>query len=224
MLDWVCPNGVAQTGTSALRTERCASCNTGYLLDTISQRCLAIQDTDGDGTPNHEDDDDDNDTVLDVDDVDDDNDGLIEIHSIDMLHNIRNNLDGTSYAGDSTGAPTTEPENCNDDNTNTTRALCGYELTRSLDFAMEPSYADTSMLWSEQRFRPLDSTEPSSTSQVVAPDQAQNAGWEPIGHYTSSSDNAPFTAILDGNGHVIRNLYARRTEELDRSFWPCRWS
>ena len=86
-------------------------------------------------------------------DVDDDNDGLIEIHNLDMFNHIRYNLAGTSYktGTDATdnrmGAPEAATKNC-------TRAtmdggkslyLCGYELTRDLDFAEGASYASGSV-------------------------------------------------------------------------------
>ena len=53
-------------------------------------------------------------------DYDLDDDGLIEINSLADLNEIRNNLDGTSLYGESTGCPA---EGCN-----------GFELTTTLDF------------------------------------------------------------------------------------------
>ena len=77
-------------------------------------------------------------------DVDDDNDGLIEIATSEELNNVRHNLMGTSYddeeadtspgdAGDTTGAPTSEPTACEDGDSGTTRTLCGYELSTDID-------------------------------------------------------------------------------------------
>ena len=73
-------------------------------------------------------------------DVDADDDGLIEIYNLDMLNNIRYNLEGTSYKtsaddpGSSAGAPASRPSNCVRRTTATN--LCGYELMQDLDFAM----------------------------------------------------------------------------------------
>ena len=35
------------------------------------------------------------------------------------------------------GVLKTEPSNCNDNNSDTTRTLCGYELTQNLNFALK---------------------------------------------------------------------------------------
>jgi len=82
---------------------------------------IVVRDSDGDGTLDAFDD------GVDV-DVDVDGDGLIEISSLEMLHNIRNNKDGTGYnngfVNDSSG--------CGD---GVTISICsGYELTEDLDF------------------------------------------------------------------------------------------
>ena len=72
----------------------------------------------------------DNDGVENADDVDDDNDGLIEILSLEMLYNIRYDLDGTHYdtdADDSTGKEGTNAGCLN----NTCQ---GYELAQDLNF------------------------------------------------------------------------------------------
>ena len=90
--------------------------------------------------------DDDNDGALDTADVDDDNDGLIEIATSEELDNVRHNLEGTSYddeeadispgdAGDTTGAPTSEPTACDDGDGTTTRTLCGYELSDNINLS-----------------------------------------------------------------------------------------
>ena len=72
----------------------------------------------------------DGDGVENVNDVDDDNDGLIEILSLEMLYNIRYDLDGTHYdtdADDSTGKEGTNA-GCLDN------ACQGYELAQDLNF------------------------------------------------------------------------------------------
>ncbi|MCH9665324.1 MAG: hypothetical protein K0U41_05695, partial [Gammaproteobacteria bacterium] len=75
-------------------------------------------------TLTNEDIDTDGDKISDAVDVDHDNDGLIEISSLEMLHNMRNDLDGTHYNNGTTssnaGCPTS---GCN-----------GYELTTNLNF------------------------------------------------------------------------------------------
>ena len=295
---WTCANGVAMSGSSAIATERCVSCNAGYLRDPVGQQCHAIRDTDRDGIPNHEDLDDDGDGTPDDMDVDDDNDGLIEIHDIDMLHNIRYSPEGSSYqTADTTftqgsyrrglcsnsalltqdactaasgawryfgcsdgmqlsqSACTTSDGNwlgemCTDSLHSTQAAceeasetwhsipqialesalancdyvastshfLCGYELDRGLDFALETSYAPGSTFWRTQIFRPLnveaipEDTEVPLTLVAENPSMAGNAGWEPIG-----STESPFGGILDGNGYMLRNLYMRSLSDETRA-------
>ena len=150
-------------------------------------------DTDGDGVMNSA-------------DVDDDNDGLIEIHNLDMFNNIRFNLAGTSYddedadsgsgdAGVDTGCPAA---GCN-----------GYELMANLDFAQGSSYISGSANWTNQTWRPVNAVTPSSSSMLVAPDSAVNAGFPGIG--AASGDTGGFNAIFEGNGKTIANLYSRNT-------------
>ena len=166
--------------------EFCDDCGGGYLLLTASSTCA--RDTDEDGT-------------IDDDDVDDDNDGLIEIHNLDMLHNIRWNLAGTTYddeeddgtgnGGDTTGAPDEATTEC----TTATDSvfLCGYELARSLDFAEADDYANGSITIA---WRPTTGDPPAVTN----PASATNAGWPGITN---------FAARFEGNGNTITNLYRR---------------
>ena len=193
---FTCANGTATAGApySERDTVRCARCDDGYLFDSVDNTCVA--DADSDGIPLS-------------DDVDDDNDGLIEIHNLNMLHNIRYNLAGTTYddeeddgegnSGDITGAPTEETAHC-DTATADGVYLCGYELTRDLDFALASSYADGSI---NNDWRPTAGDPPT----VTEPATAMNEGWPGIG----ASDNSGvfFTAIFDGNGYTISNLYRR---------------
>jgi hypothetical protein len=102
-------------------------------------------------------------------DYDLDDDGLIEINSLADLNEIRNNLDGTTLYGESTGCPA---EGCN-----------GFELTTTLDF---DTNADGVMDESDTYWN-------------------DGEGWKPIGDQSSA-----FTAMFDGNGHQIRNLYIDR--------------
>ena len=151
-------------------------------------------------------------TIVDSSDVDADNNGLIEIRNLDMLNNIRYNLAGTSYddeeedsgadgdTGSTVGASTSEPANCNDDDPNTTITLCGYELTRSLDFANAAHYASGSVNTS---WRPNMSDADGSPD----PDSSTNAGFDGFGAETGTTGG--FTGIFEGNGHSINNLYSR---------------
>ena len=145
-------------------------------------------------------------TIVDSSDVDADNNGLIEIRNLDMLNNIRYNLAGTSYddeeedsgadgdTGSTVGASTSEPANCNDDDPNTTITLCGYELTRSLDFANAAHYASGSV---NTAWRP----------NMTNSDDATNEGFDGFGAETGTTGG--FTGIFEGNGHSINNLYSR---------------
>ena len=65
-------------------------------VNTATQTITIVADSDGDGIP-------------DTEDVDDDNDGLIEIHNLDMLYNMRYNLDATSYKTSASDTGTTGP-------------------------------------------------------------------------------------------------------------------
>ena len=194
---YTCFNGMSvPKGTPGIDgTERCARCSPGFALVSADNTCAA--DSDGDNTPDSE-------------DVDDDNDGLIEIHNLDMLHNIRHNLAGTSYddgtgnGGDTTGALTASHLDNNCATATDGFYLCGYELTRDLDFEVEADYASGSMYYrdEEQQWRANNSD----------PDMADNTGWPGIG--PASGNSGGFTALFDGNDFTIRNLYSRRDDLL----------
>ena len=131
--------------------------------------------------------------------VDVDQDGLIEIRNLDMLNNIRHNLAGTNYKtsgtdpGSSARAPASRPSNCN--GRITTTNLCGYELTRNLDFALSADYASGSV---NANWRP------NNTTNL---DLATNVGFNGFGDLTGTAGG--FSAIFEGNGHTINNLYSR---------------
>ena len=113
--------------------------------------------------------------------IDSDGDGLIDINSLDQLHNIRHNLDGTSYKTSSSDSGVT----C----VTTTATTCrGYELMQNLDFARSSSYDNNSI----------------NTDWIPTgadPAAATNSGWQPINNFNTS---------LEGNGYIIANLYVRR--------------
>ena len=129
-------------------------------------------------------------------DVDDDNNGLIEVHDLDMFDHIRHNLAGTSYktadsvTGNTEGAPTDATDDCK---TITDGVyLCGYELTKDLDFAQASSYANGTV---NNNWRPLD-----SRNNIVSAKDAVNAGF-------SGANN--FAGLFNGKGYSISNLYSR---------------
>ena len=193
---YTCPNGTPEADGRAGRDgdQRCAACDVGYALQ---DNACAIDSTLPDA---------DNDTFPDVIDVDDDNNGLIDIRNLDMLYHMHYNLAGTTYddeeadtgdgdAGSSIGAPTDAIANC--DTATDGVYLCGYELTRDLDFADDAHYASGEV---NAEWRP----------NAANPADADNAGWPGIGGTTNDDDAPAFAARFDGNGNTISNLYMRR--------------
>jgi len=142
-------------------------------------------DTDGDGIGNNADEDDDNDLVLDTDDIDDNNNGLIEISSLEQLDLIRHHLDGSAL-GDGIESSTL---GCFIDT-----GCIGYELTQNLDFDINSDGVIDAL---DAPFFDYDT-------------DGENNGWLPIGN----TDN-PFTAIFDGNGLEIQNLFINRLSADD---------
>ena len=137
-------------------------------------------DLDGDGVP-------------DALDVDLDNDGLIEIHDLNMFAAMDNDRDGTHYNDGST------PSNPSNRGCGGTGDTCnGYELTRSLNFANDDSYADTTV---KTTWSPNNSNTASAT----------NAGFPGVG---PSSGTNGFAAIFEGNGHSITGLYMRSSGNI----------
>ena len=128
-------------------------------------------------------------------DVDDDDDGLIEIYNLDMFHNIRYNLAGTSYddeeadsgsgdAGVDAGCPVA---GCN-----------GYELMANLDFSNSASYASGSVNsdWC-----------PNTSNNCIG--ISSQVGFPGIG--VASGNSGGFNATFEGNDRTIANLYSRMT-------------
>ena len=132
----------------------------------------------------------DGDTVMNGSDVDNDNDGLIEIYNLDMFNRIRDNLDGTGYAG--VPNPALASLGCPGGGCN------GYELMANLDFAQGSSYAS------------------GAVNTTWCPDTSNNciggtseAGFPGIG--PASGGTGGFNANFEGNGHSISNFYSRNT-------------
>ena len=131
-------------------------------------------------------------------DYDDDNDGLIEVSSIAQLNVIQHDLDGdgiSSHADYRAAFPTPATRmGCvvidHDDNTATPdQATCtGYELESDLDFDVN---GDGSI-----------------TADDGFPSHGLGSGWQPIGRVAA---NTPFTAIFEGNGFTISNMFGLRS-------------
>ena len=130
--------------------------------------------------------------------ADQDGDGLLEIDSLIMLHNMRHNLEGTSYrtsaasVGNSLGCPV---------------AGCrGYELMQDLDFDVNGDGGT----WSEHDDAGGDqgySLDSADSQADYFPVERGAGGWLPIGDETN-----PFVAVFDGNSHTISNLAIRRDQ------------
>ena len=128
--------------------------------------------------------------VIDVPEVDADGDGLIEIYNLTMLHNMRYDLDGTSYKtngsdpGDNSGCPDS--------------GCFGYELVSNLSFDAD---GDGST-WSGNHSNGYTLDSGDSAEPYFDTD---DGGWEPIGDNTN-----PFSAIFEGNGFTITGLAVNR--------------
>ena len=125
--------------------------------------------------------DDDNDGVDNTVDVDDDNDGLIEISSLQSLDWVRNDLAGSSLSDGTSSSDSGCPPDT---------GCIGYELTQNLDF---DTNGDGVMDANDAPYYDYDA-------------DGDNNGWLPIGYV----NGLPFTAIFDGNGYEIRNLFINR--------------
>ena len=139
--------------------------------------------------------------------VDGDGDGLIDITTLTQLHNMRHELDGSSY-NTATSTVAGECGSYGDTDGDYTRANCnGYELMNNLNF--DSADTDTTTFTDAGM---LDSDDTAAPYFVVA-----NGGWEPIG----SDDTAGkfFDTTFEGNGHDITGLAIRRgstTHDDDR--------
>ncbi len=186
---YTCENGTPISDAAAAPdTVGCQECTTGYALDgTAGPGTVCAVDTDRD-------------SVIDSVDVDNDNDGLIDINTLAELHNMRYNLDGTSYktsgtdGGSTAGAPTAPTSNC----TTATDGvyLCGYELLQNLDFDLDN---DGSTVEADGS---LDDDDDAAPYFVVS-----DGGWEPVGDGINT-----FNTIFEGNGFTISNLAILRDQ------------
>ena len=119
-----------------------------------------------------------------------------------MLHNMRHNLAGTSYkdASDAMGLTTGCPD-ANPRDGATTEDCIGYELMSDLDFDTD---GDGDGTWTGSGGTYTLDAGDNQTPYFIA----ASGGWEPIG----VDNTAPFTAIFEGNGYVIRNLAIQRNQ------------
>ena len=131
-----------------------------------------------------------------VGDYDRDNDGLIEITNLEQLDAIRYDLNGSGIGDGGAGKAGFNPAFPNPvasigrahigcARSDGTASVCrGFELTRDLDFNDDESYAD-----------------PAAHREAWT----SGAGWQPIGTLSRA-----FTAIFEGNGKTISNLFINR--------------
>ena len=123
--------------------------------------------------------------------VDADGDTLIDIGSLEQLHNMRYNLNGTSYKTSSNGTGAL----CGDDAAIT---CTGYELTDNLTFD-----SDGDVRTYDLTSYALDAGDHHATYFPVT---SGTGGWLPIG------GSNRFNTIFEGNGFFIRGLAVRRNQ------------
>ena len=119
--------------------------------------------------------------------------GLIPVGTLEQLNAIRYDLDTDGKVDDAANAAD-YAEAFPDvvyETTNTTK-YTGYALSKSLDFDVDASYSDH------------------ATNKAG---WTSSTGWEPIGYWTSDSDNATFRGTFDGKGHTISNLFIDRDSD-----------
>ena len=109
-------------------------------------------------------------------------DALIEVSTLEQLNAIRYDLDGNGIVEDDTNQAAYSAAFGDPLPVGTIR---GYQLINDLDFELASSYA----------------------SGTINTTWTTGSGWEPIGDNSTSSNDSRFTAIFEGNGHRISNLY-----------------
>ena len=148
--------------------------------------------------------------------VDSDGDGLIEINTLAELNNVRYSLDGAGYKTSASDTPNTNgcPNN-----------VCrGYELTADLDFDADGD--GSTWTRNSDGSVTLDASDDNDTYFDIASD-GSSGGWVPIGDCgpngicfnisstpeDDTADDAPFTAVFEGNDHTITGLATVRDLE-----------
>ena len=136
-----------------------------------------------------------------------DNDGLIDITTLEQLDAIRYDLDGDGAVATSdeanygaafpatAGGSTYGAIGCGDGTTIT--ACSGYELMENLDFARHGSG-----LGRRPRF---------ALHLLQIRRSPETGGWLPIGDNSTGGNVSRFTAVFEGNGHTLSNLYIDRS-------------
>ena len=132
-------------------------------------------------------------------DYDDDNDNLIDITTLAQLDAVRHDLNGDGRSATGDGAvsyaaafPALTPGmGC--------PATCqGYELRNDLDFDTDGDGSHSSGT--------IDADDAADYFDVDDSDDSDGVtGWTPIGGHSSAA--SPYTAIFEGNGNTIDNLY-----------------
>jgi hypothetical protein len=156
------------------------NCDAGCQNDSGLTLDTSLNDVDNDGVIDSQDNDDNNDGVI---DADADSNGLIEVSTLEQLNAVRYNLSGAGRTLSEGGD--IDSSGCPAVILQGTlqRHCAGYELTTTLDF----------------------DTNADGVMDASDPYWNDGEGWEPIG-----VSDSPFTAIFDGNGHQIRNLFIDR--------------
>ena len=128
-------------------------------------------------------------------DYDTDNDNLIDITTLGQLNGIRYDLDGNgrTTGADSVGYLAAFPGVSRD--MGCPAACIGYELMDDLDFDYD----------NDGSTHTSGTIDPGDAVAATAAYFDSATGWTPIGGHTSSA--APYTAIFEGNGNTIDNLY-----------------
>ncbi len=115
-------------------------------------------------------------------DYDTDGDNLIEVSTLAQLNAIRHDLDGN---GDSTHADYTSAFLNAASGMGCAANCLGYELTADLDF----------------------DTNGSGTANSGDTYWNTGAGWTPIGDHPNGTGADGYTAVFEGNGHTVANLF-----------------
>ena len=169
------------------------TCVAPMLLNTATNMCSADLDADGE---------------MNATDVDDDGDSLIEIRTLAEFNNIRFSLDGTMYdtdEDDSAGAGTMaggtgSNAGCNGG------ACNGYELQANLDFDTDSDGGTIGLDLAANAPTGIDDTRAMGDTDDMF--YNAGAGFVPIGCSAMTCMNAQyFSAIFEGNGYTISNLY-----------------
>ena len=118
-----------------------------------------------------------------------DGDELIEVSTLEQLNAIRYDLDGNGIVSATNQAAYSAAF----DARVLTGTVMGYELINDLDFKNGSTNTAEFSIWAE------------GSSDAI------EGGWEPIGDNSTASNDSRFTAIFEGNGHTISNLFIDRS-------------